>query len=853
MRVAYLIEKGAEEGPLGLMVKAQGGALAARGHEVLVVGRVDRSPWAGAGVQWRKAERLESATVFELLARCDAVVGTHESHVGVVTDVGTAAPFVLVSPEVFSQNGPDIRARLAAALRAVPVAILASSDLAGSWAGELDACGPVYACGVLRAEIGSGALWSDADALERAILRGIDWHRSRIPRAPTLGLAMIVRDEEENLRGCLAKVKPIVDEMVVVDTGSRDNTVAVAEQMGAKVVRYGWRDDFADARNVSLANLSADWVLVLDADERLVESSYPAIQRAILNPVVDAFLIDIINATGDVLISGALAHSSVRLFRRRPDFQYEGYLHEQIAPCIVRAGGRVRPLPGATILHYGYLGAVVATRDKANRNMYIIRRQVAQEPHNSFAYFNLGMEYVRRGERQRAIKAFQRAFRLLPGLNTSYAPVLLKNLAACLMEEQRYNEALSILEMGEQAYPEYTDLTLLRGVVLNRAGRYCEALAALEACIEKGEAPAFYMTQIGAGSFLARMAMVQSYRALGQFDKAAEAYTLAAREMIERLGNAVTTGSSSTLPSAAILWEAAERKLRSGDLKGAVQAYRLLMDPEHRQQLLPTQLVSICQRKALLEVLVGEMPRARDDIRLLEGVNPTAAAACWLLVRVVVDNDAAVGAPPSFSAGQGTRPPAGDGCDALSLRWDDVVVPLTTLLDAGREMWFARACEWLASGSLERSELELELGKLFFQRGRYEAATRHLLTGIRARPSDPVAFWQLGELCARHELPEDARVFFRQAIRLSPNVPRYWVSLAACYHASGNDRAGLRVLNLALRHTADQIVHAARVALETSIRLHEKTCSPRGAGRGGKGGVVGECSAVECVGSGDRA
>ncbi|MEW6569379.1 MAG: glycosyltransferase [Chloroflexota bacterium] len=640
---------------------------------------------------------------------------------------------------------------------------------------------------------------------------------------------MIVRDEEENVRQCLATVKPVVDEMVVVDTGSRDNTVAVAEQMGAKVVKQEWRDDFAEARNVSLEHLSTDWVLVLDADERLAQSSQSAIRRAILNPVVDAFLVDIINVTGEVLISGALAHSSARLFRRRPEYRYEGYLHEQIAPCIARTGGHVRPLPGASILHYGYLGAVVAARDKSERNMAIVRRQVEEDPRNGFAHFNLGMEYVRRGDRQRAIKAFQRSFRLLPGLNVSYAPVLLKNLAACLLEDQRHEEALALLELGEQVYPDYVDLALLRGIGLNRSRRYREALTVLEACVEKGEAPAFYMTQVGAGSFLARMAMVESYLGLGRFDEAAESYRLAAREMVERLGGAVASALAKHAPGAAALWETAEHRVEDGDIAGAVKAYRQLMDPQVRRELLPTQLVPLWQRKALLEVLAGDLDAAYEDIRLLQGINASAAEACRLLAGVVAESDSTGDKVLPFAgSGGGAADPAHPGHVGSRLSWHDVAVPLTTLLDAGREMWFARACEWLASGPVEEAELDLELGKLLFQRGWYDAAARHLLASVRAGATDAVALGQMGELAARGGLPADARAFYRQAIRLSPKVPRYWVSLAASYHAAGNDRAGLRVLDLARRCTGGEIIEATRMALEISSRLRSDGQHARG-------------------------
>ena len=91
--------------------------------------------------------------------------------------------------------------------------------------------------------------------------------RSRPAKRQTLALCMIVKDEEAHLGCCLESVKGLVDEIVVVDTGSTDRTVEIARQYGARVFSYGWHDDFAAARNVSLSHAGADWILVLDADE----------------------------------------------------------------------------------------------------------------------------------------------------------------------------------------------------------------------------------------------------------------------------------------------------------------------------------------------------------------------------------------------------------------------------------------------------------------------------------------------------------------------------------------------------------------------------------------------------------
>src|ERR1700689_1973012 len=88
---------------------------------------------------------------------------------------------------------------------------------------------------------------------------------------------MIVRNAENDLRPCLESARPLVDQIVVIDTGSTDRTQEIAAEFGATVVSFPWTDHFADARNAALAPITTDWVLVLDADEELAPEAFDAI------------------------------------------------------------------------------------------------------------------------------------------------------------------------------------------------------------------------------------------------------------------------------------------------------------------------------------------------------------------------------------------------------------------------------------------------------------------------------------------------------------------------------------------------------------------------------------------------
>src|SRR5271169_6342956 len=158
---------------------------------------------------------------------------------------------------------------------------------------------------------------------------------------PLISLAMIVRDESKFLPGCLASVRGVADEIVVVDTGSKDDTVAIASAHGCRVVHFPWRDDFASARNESLRRCSGRWVLMLDADERLAPGQEEALRACCGDGSASAYMLQV--RSRSTLPTGVAVHVMpyARLFRNDRAFRFEGTIHEQITPSIGRAGGKI--------------------------------------------------------------------------------------------------------------------------------------------------------------------------------------------------------------------------------------------------------------------------------------------------------------------------------------------------------------------------------------------------------------------------------------------------------------------------------------------------------------------------------
>jgi len=195
--------------------------------------------------------------------------------------------------------------------------------------------------------------------------------RSASPRSrPRLSLCVIARDEAAFLERCLASVAGVVDEVVVVDTGSTDNTAAVARDAGARVYSYSWIGDFSEARNFSLSKARGDWILVLDCDETLSPRDGDRLRALVDSGAAQAYRITTRNYTpatdrvgfqkcageygeeeGDY--PGWFPTTKVRLWRRNPKVRFAGAVHELVEPSLADAGLAMGDCP-VPVHHYGY-------------------------------------------------------------------------------------------------------------------------------------------------------------------------------------------------------------------------------------------------------------------------------------------------------------------------------------------------------------------------------------------------------------------------------------------------------------------------------------------------------------------
>lgn len=228
----------------------------------------------------------------------------------------------------------------------------------------------------------------------------------------SLSLCMIVRDEAENLPSCLNSVKTAVDEMVLLDTGSRDETVAIAQSFGAQVHHFDWCDDFSAARNAALQYVTGDWILVLDADERLDPGIVPKLKQ-----VMQLKNCLVVNLVRQEIGAAQSPYSLVsRLFRRHPEIQFSRPYHAMVDDSVAAILQReprwqVVELPDVAILHDGYQAVAIASRDKLQKARMTMERFLAKHPGDPYVCSKLGALYVQINKVNYGIELLERGLK----------------------------------------------------------------------------------------------------------------------------------------------------------------------------------------------------------------------------------------------------------------------------------------------------------------------------------------------------------------------------------------------------------------------------------------------------------
>jgi tetratricopeptide (TPR) repeat protein len=340
----------------------------------------------------------------------------------------------------------------------------------------------------------------------------------------TVSLCMIVKDEEAMLPRSLAAVADYVDELIVVDTGSSDRTVEIAESFGAKILHHEWDGDFSAARNVGLDAATSDWLMYLDADEVLAEGEGERVRELLGHTWREGIFLVETNHVGELEDGAAVQHNALRLFRNRDEYRFEGRVHEQFAHKLPSLPERIE-YSRVRIEHFGYLGAVRDAKEKSRRNLELLQRQLAEGVDTPFLHFNLGSERAASGDIPGSLVHLARAWAQLADdperLEMGYFPSLSARLVKALNANGRHTDAL---EQGDEILallPDFTDIVLEQAMAYRGLGQLDQAIAKFEQCIAMGDAPSRYSATVGAGTFHARNILAETLIDAGRLDEAA--------------------------------------------------------------------------------------------------------------------------------------------------------------------------------------------------------------------------------------------------------------------------------------------------------------------------------------------
>ncbi len=250
----------------------------------------------------------------------------------------------------------------------------------------------------------------------------------------TLSLCMIVKNEEENIGKCLASVKPVVDEMIVVDTGSTDRTIDIATAFGAQVYNFEWTDNFAEARNFSLSKATGDWILILDADEVISSQDHISLMNIVSKrsskpksySITTRNYIDSVSITGWTANDGKYGKeeagtgwnpsTKVRLFSNDQRIRFEGPVHELVEPSLRRLGIKIQgcSLP---IHHYGKLNMENVV-SKGKEYFLLGKAKLLETGNDIKPLIELAIQAGELGEFHDALELWQKVIELNPEVQT---------------------------------------------------------------------------------------------------------------------------------------------------------------------------------------------------------------------------------------------------------------------------------------------------------------------------------------------------------------------------------------------------------------------------------------------------
>lgn len=303
-----------------------------------------------------------------------------------------------------------------------------------------------------------------------------------------LSLCMIVKNEEKVLRRCLESVQGLVDEIIIIDTGSEDSSKDIARSFTDHVHDFVWINDFSAAKNEALRRATSKWILVLDADEYVDREKNEEVRRFLsqqdhTQPI--GYTLPVYNFTHTVELGRFIESTAVRLFANHPAIRFERPIHEQVMNGSTELAGANVPF---IIFHTGYTKETWSEKKKGERNLQLFEKLKEQKQFEEYDYFTLGNEYNAQGDQKKALQYYKKAL-TKRAQTQSFYPFCLHQVVVCLIQMNWLKEALEYIDQGLANWPQFADYYCFKAMICEQLGLYDEAIQLFEMCIEIANKP----------------------------------------------------------------------------------------------------------------------------------------------------------------------------------------------------------------------------------------------------------------------------------------------------------------------------------------------------------------------------
>lgn len=322
-----------------------------------------------------------------------------------------------------------------------------------------------------------------------------------------ISLCMIVKNEESQIIPCLERAMEFVDEAIIIDTGSTDQTKALIQESfcdDSRVILhdYIWENDFGKARNESLKYATGDWILVMDADERIF-ADRSQLEAYVESREDKAYIVMIYNILDPETIYKT--PTMVRFFKRQ-GATYQGAIHEQV--CYDGSSIYANRIPEeiCRIYHYGYTVGVFNEKNKQKRNVDILKEEIKENPYNPFNWYNMGVMEMMQQSYHSAIDAFLKSHKLCKGVRYVFHEDLILRIAISMIALKQYKQIINFVDTvtDDPILKRKPDLYYYQGVAFGHLKKYSKAYESLSKSIAIGEYTKG-ASKMGVGSFLPKL------------------------------------------------------------------------------------------------------------------------------------------------------------------------------------------------------------------------------------------------------------------------------------------------------------------------------------------------------------